>query len=285
MKRNLFLSLILILVIVISAASCNASNDGAVLAPNGGYIEESVKENIDTTDDKDFTKIIKTVTAIGETKEYDDIVTGVKALVAEYGGYVENSNVYGNSYNSSSPRRATFTLRIPTDNLDEFSAEIAELLNLTSVSENMKNVSEEYYDIKAIIETLEAERKGLLNILESIESSTEYDYWLKITERLSAIEKDIAVYKARLQQLDSKVDYSTYNLTVNEVREYTEPKPDTFGDRIADAFSESWEEFYHNAQDVAVFAVSALPTLLVLGAIAGVIIFIVVKADKKKPRK
>ncbi len=279
---KIFLSFILILAFILCAVSCSSDSGAMYESPSKNEI---ISDNEASLDKSDHDKIIKTVTAYGETKEYDKAVGKIKALITEYGGYIENSNVYGNSYDQKSFRRASFTVRIPAGNIEAFSNEVEKTVNLTSVSENMTNVSDEYYDIEAIIETLSAERQGLLNILKSIESSAQYDYWLKITERLSSIEKDIAIYTARLKQLDNKVDYSTYCLTLNEVSDLTVPAPATFGERIADAFSESWEDFYNNTQDLAVFLVSALPTLIILGCIGGVIAWIVIANDKKKPKK
>lgn len=292
-RKNFILSLILITVTVLLLVSCGDSNKGyADDSPMyDDYYENSnsAPEKGDVSLDveiKDYSKIIKTIIAYGETKDYDKCIEDVKALVVQQNGYVESSNVSGNSYNSlNNRRRANFVFRIPAANLEEFKEGISALLNVTSLTENVQNVSQEYYDIEAIIETLSAERDGLLNILKSLDNSTQYDYWLKITERLSDIEKQIAVYKSQLNNLDNKIAYSTYTLTIEEVKEYTEEAPENFGQRISSAIKESWKEFGENAQDFAVFFVSAIPTLLTLGVIGGAIAFIVIRSDRKTKKK
>ena len=292
-RKNFILSLILITVTVLLLVSCGARNKGYANSDpmyDGNYSDGNMApEKGDISADvevKDYSKIIKTITAYGETKDYDKCIEDVKSLIAQQNGYIESSNVSGNSYNSvSNRRRANFVFRIPSANLEKFKDELAKLLNITNLTENVQNVSQEYYDIEAIIETLSAERDGLLNILKSLNNSTQYDYWLKITERLSDIEKQIAVYKAQLKNLDNKIAYSTYTLTIEEVKEYTEESPERFGDRISTAIKESWQEFGENAQNFAVFIVYAIPTLLTLGVIGGVIAFIVISSDRKTKKK
>ena len=292
-RKNFILSLMLITVTVLLLVSCGDSNkgyagsdpmyDGYYNDSNGAPEKGEISADIEI---KDYSKIIKTITAYGETKDYDKCIEDVKALVIRQNGYVESSNVSGNSYNSvSNRRRASFVFRIPSANLEVFKDELSKLLNITNLTENAQNVSEQYYDIEAIIETLSAERDGLLNIIKSLDNSTQYDYWIKITERLSDIEKQIAVYKAQLKNLDNKITYSTYTLTIEEVKEYTEEAPEGFGQRIATAIKESWKSFGENAQNFAVFVVYAIPTLLTLGAIGGTVAFIVIRSDRKTKQK
>ena len=277
------------LFVVLSLISCGDSNKATM---NDGYYEPDY-ESSDSNDllidgeIKDYSKIIKNVTAYGETKQYDECIESTKALVTKYNGYIENSNISGTSYGSTvTRRRASFVFRIPAENLEAFKSEISTILNITSINENAKNVSEEYYNLEAIIETLSAEREGLLNILKSLDNSTQYDYWIKITERLSDIEKQIAVYTAQLNNLDNKISYSTFTLTVEEVKEYTEDAPEKFGDRVSNAAKKSWKNFAENLKSFIVGFVYCIPTFLTLGfigcSIAFIITFSIKRGNKKK---
>ena len=292
MKKTLvIISLTLTVLIAILLTSCGAkspSYEDMPPANKGDYSTETDKELAGGMENgsPDYTKIIKTVTAYGETKNYDECVDGVKALAGKYNGYVESSNVSGNSYNSiGNTRSASFVFRIPSESLEIFKDDVDALMNITSLSEASKNVSQEYYDIEAIIETLSAERDGLLNILKSLDNSKQYDYWLTVTERLSDIEKQIAVYKAQLNNLDNKISYSTYSLTIDEVKEYTEDAPENFGERVSVAFKESWAEFSDKCQSFAVGFIYFIPTLLTLAIIGGSVAGIIIFANKKSGKK
>ena len=286
MKR-ISIYLLLIAIVLTSMISCSSKgkadyNDFNEM-PNED-ITADTENKFDTAND--YSKLIKNITAVGQTKEYDTAVEQVKELAVRFNGYIESSNIVGNGYNAESARRrAFFVFRIPSDKTESFKNDVSEILNITSISETVQNVSQEYYDLEAVIETLSAERDGLLNILKSLDNSTQYDYWIKITERLSAIEQQIAVYQSKLNHLDNKITYSTYSLTVEEVKEYTEKDPETFGKRIAVAFKESWRAFADNSQDFIVGVVYVLPTVLVLGVIATAVVFIVLLNEKRQRKK
>ena len=131
--------------------------------------------------------------------------------------------------------------------------------------------------------TLKAERDGLRQIIQSLNTSQQYDYWYKMTTRLSELEQQIASYEAQLRSLDSKIAYSTCNLYLSEVVEYTVPtvKPKTFGERFGAAFKDSWEDFGNGCQNFAIWFVGAIPTLLVLAVVFGGIGIIAIKVLKK----
>jgi hypothetical protein len=76
---------------------------------------------------------------------------------------------------------------------------------------------------------------------------------------------------------------STVNLTLREVIVYTEvEEPDpTFGQRMKEAFVESWSDFGEGCQDFAVWFVEAFPTLMVLGIIGGVVAIVIVRLNRK----
>lgn len=286
MKR-IAIYLLLIAIVLTSMISCSSKgkadyNDFNEM-PNED-ITADTENKFDTAND--YSKLIKNITAVGQTKGYDTAIEQIKELVVEFNGYIESSNIVGSGYNDENARRrAFFVFRIPSDKTESFKKDVSEILNITSISENVQNVSQEYYDLEAVIETLSAERDGLLNILKSLDNSTQYDYWIKITERLSAIEQQIAVYQSKLNHLDNKITYSTYSLTVEEVKEYTEKDPETFGKRISVAFKESWRAFIDNSQDFIVGVVYVIPTVLVLGVIGTAVVFIIILSEKRQRKK
>ena len=117
-----------------------------------------------------------------------------------------------------------------------------------------------------------------------LEEAKTIDEILLIQDNLYQVISDIESYQSKLNTYDSKVNYSTVNLEIVEVIEYTElEKEETaFGKRISQAFKNSWKNFGKFLQGFAVFIVAAFPTLLVLAAIAFLVIFIVRRNKKKK---
>ncbi len=232
-------------------------------------------------------KIIKNVTVIAQTKEYEKALDGILAALKQHGGYEESVSSSGKSYYSNDfyTRTARMTLRIPSENLDNFLSEIGSMINVTSQSSNQANVTSSYYDIKARLEVLESERTAYEEMLKMAKDVTEV---LEIRDRLYKTIEEIEANKTQLNIYDNKVSFSTVHVTLDEVREYVEvPTPKTsFGDRIAGAFKDSWIGFANGFQNFIVWFISAIPTILVLAVFigGGITIGIVVYKKVKKAK-
>ena len=297
MKNKAFLRNILLcalcLLTVLSFASCGAAYDKS----ENYYPGESVPPVEDgfATNGKNEVnaelpqrKIIKTYNLTLETKTFDESISSLMSLLAEKGGYVESSDVRNQSLNSSVTaysRYATYTLRVPAEAADDFVNAIGTAFHVTGNNSTVQDISDTYYSIEAVLEELYTERDSLLAMMESLDSKSDYNFWLTLQQRLSEIKQEIAVYQAQLKSYDSKVSYSTLKLSGTEGVTYTaQAENGKFGSRISAAFRESWIDFAQGWQNVAVWFVGAIPTLLVLGGIAAalVLIFTRIFRDKKK---
>ncbi len=230
-------------------------------------------------------KIIKTVNMTAETKEYDKAIGDINQAIATYGGYVESSGTSGKSYDNYGTfrRHASFVIRIPAENLDAFLGGLTEILNVTDNRAAINDVSGKYYDIVSRLETLNAEKDALMAMYEKAET---IDYMLQVQQRLYDVIEEIEAYTTTLNYYDGQVSYSTVNLSLNEVVEFTDVSdPITYGERMAEAFKDSWKDFAKGCQDFSIWFVGAIPTLLVLAVIgcgvAGIIVLIL-RADHKK---
>lgn len=231
-------------------------------------------------------KIIKTYDLNAETKEFDATVADLSALVAENGGYVESNSISNHrAYQSQSARYASYTIRIPADKADAFISTIGNTLNVTRSSSYAKDVSESYYSIEATLKELETERDSLLAIMESLDNKADYNFWLTLQTRISDVRQQIARYQAQLNNYDSLVEYSTINLHISEVVDYTVAEQG-FWPQLGAAFVDGWSAFAAFMQDFVIAIVSALPFLLLIAAIAvPAVIFIRRAVAKKKAKK
>ena len=303
MKKNLttrILALaVALLLSVLALASCDAGSslDSAPNMPPVGNESAGGMEGGDgagsivngqPTDDR---KIIRTVTMSCETKAYDDAVTLIMDTLNVHGGYVETSNVTGTGYENvkNSARRASYTLRIPAEKLDAFLEALRtnEGIRILSQSATSDEITATYYDTVSRLETLKAEKASLTAMLEGFTDYKDISNMLKVQERLYDVIEEIEALQTKLNLYDGRVAMSTVHLTMNEVIVYTEmvePDP-TFGERIGEAFRESWADFGEGCQDFAVWFVEALPTLLVLVVIHGGIFLIIYTAIKRGQKK
>lgn len=125
-----------------------------------------------------------------------------------------------------------------------------------------------------------------------METAETIDEMLAIEDRLTDVQNELQILRNRLSEMDTDVAYSTVNLTIREVIEYT-PEVDpvktlTFGDRLKNTLEESWDTFTDFLEGLLFFVIRATPILLVIGAISLGIMFIIigsVKSSKKRAEK
>ena len=226
-------------------------------------------------------KIIKTVNVVSETKELDSALANIESEVAALGGYIQSSNTYGKSYEKYSNRRANYTLRIPAERLDIFMNSFGGYVNITSKTEKVDDITDTYTDIEARLEALKTQETRLIELLAKAEKLEDV---ITLEERISYVRYEIESYEAKIRNYDTLIAFSTVNIELSEVIDYTpEPiKDPTFGERLGEAFRESWKEFSEGCKDFSVGLVYALPTLLVLAVIVLIIVLIIVGAVKRR---
>lgn len=302
MKKNTFTRTLILaaalLVAIMTFASCDASNDyvgdmapgASVEMPNkgngmeGGSADGTVMGGLNGDYDR---KIIRTVTMSCETKAYDEAVTTVMTALEAHKGYVEASDVTGTGYEDvkNSARRATYTLRVPAESLDAFLETLRadEGIRILSQNSSSDEITAAYYDTVSRLETLEAEKASLTAMLEGFTDYSDINSMLKVQERLYNVIEEIEALRTKLNLYDGQVAMSTVHLTLREVITYTEVvvEEPTFGQRIKEAFVESWTDFGEGCQDFAVWFVEAFPTLMVLGIIGGVAAIVIVRLNRK----
>ena len=222
-------------------------------------------------------KIIKTVELSVETKEYEAYLKSLTASVSAAGGYVETSTTdLGSSAYSN--RYATYTVRIPSANLDAFINAANEKGTVVSKTENQQNVTLEYVDLESRIEAYKTEKATLTGLLEKAAS---LENVLAIQERLSEVNYQIETYTSQLKVLENRVSYSTVTMRINEVERVTESKP-TVWTRIKNRFLNNLDILADGFIDLVVTVVGGLPVIVPLGIGIFLAIIIIRKIIRKR---
>ena len=307
MKQNKFLrffawaTALLILLTALASCSSNAAIDRDNIASSpskgesfeaGGMEGEKPSENLGGTIAGDYErKVIRTVKMTCETKAYDDATTVIMAALSAHGGYVESSSSTGTGYDDvkGSERRATYTFRVPAENLDAFleALRVDEGIRILNQDASSNEITATYYDTVSRLQTLEAEKTSLTAMLEGFTDYSDISNMLKVQERLYDVIEEIESLQTKLNLYDGQVALSTVHLSLYEVITYTEvPEPDpTFGERIGEAFKESWADFGEGCQDFAVWFVEAFPTLLVIAVIIGCLLTAIIIATRQGEKR
>ena len=235
-------------------------------------------------------KIIYTGNVYMETTEFDEAVTALDRAVAQFGGFVQDSSVSGNArYNDDGStvicdRWAYYTVRIPTDKFSEFMALTEGIGNVINSSRNAQNVTSQYTDYEARLESLYTQEERLLAMLEE---SGDLESLITLESRLSEVRYEIESIERNLRNLDQKLAFSTVNLEVREVEIYTPTVTvqRTFGEKLADAFGDGWNGFVRGLQRFIIGLARALPTLVLLAVFVGSVLLVVFGIRKKRAQK
>lgn len=297
-KLRTFAILLTVLALVTTLISCGAAEKYVTdeYHPNfpdkeesiGGITSDGTTSGLPEGDDLFERKIIRTVSMSCETKAFEAATDHILSTLATYNGYVQDSSVSGTGYREngygSSARYATYTLRVPAENLDAYLAALRadEGIRITKQSSSSDEITGAYYDIATRIATLETERDALQQMMAGFTDYSDIEAMLSVQERLYNVIEEIEALKTQLNIYDNKVDLSTVELSLNEVVTYTEAATPSFGDRIGEAFTESWRNFAIGCQEFAIWFVEALPVLLVLGVITAVVLIVVSRKVRQK---
>lgn len=297
MKR--FYALMLALIMLFTFCGCGAGSDSAKMeaAPaepqaamdmmysmntaastDGGFgmAEEAMEAEMRGEDGAveepqiDPEKIIYAADATLETTDFDATVSGVLELVEKNGGWVQSSSINGaNYYNisrgNSYNRSAYYVLRIPGDRFQTLMNSLSTLGNVPYTHVYTENVTAQYYDTQARLTAYEAQEQRLVDMMEIAETVEEI---VILEDKLTELRYKIDSLQTSLNNWDRRVNYSTLNLSVEEVREYT---PDegrmSYGEELAAAFTDAIKGVGEFFKEALVFIVSAIPALVIIAVI------------------
>ena len=231
-------------------------------------------------------KLIRRVYMSTETKEFDDFIAFVNGQTTTYGGYIENSDVSGISYDAyRHNRRASIVIRVPAKYLDAFIEQIGNMANITSKNVTAEDVTLSYVETESRIASLEIQRDKLLEWMEDAETVEEL---IKLEERLSEVRYQLEYYGGILRNYDNLVEFSTITLDVREVERMTIQEPETVGDRIGKGLSDNLYDISEGFKNFIVWFVTSLPYLLIWAVIIVAVVLVLrlmvkkAKANKQK---
>ena len=296
MKNRKYLAIILSAVLIVSLlAGCAKSMDAGMAedyyynAPESagsGVYDDSYKEvgeasiaEAELTD----RKLIKTVELNAETEDLDELLGALTQQVNQLGGYVENQRVYnGSAYSKYRSRSASMTIRIPAEKLDAFVNHVEGSTNIVSHYSYIDDVTLTYVATESRVNALVAEEQRLLELLSQAETMSDL---LEVEARLTDVRYELESVTSRLNVLKNQVSYSTVNLSIDEVVEYTPVEEETFWQRISGGFMDSLKGIGDGVVEVTVFVLANLPYLVLLAACAVAVIFLAKRTIRRKKAK
>lgn len=229
-------------------------------------------------------KLIRNVNLSVETTTFDTLISNLTAAVTGFGGYVEQSDISGNSVSSSysGNRYAYLTVRVPSGKLDIFITQVEEQGNITNKSETTQDVTLQYSDIESRKKSLTIEQDRIWALLEKADT---LEAVIALESRLSEIRYQLESFESQLRTYDNQVDYSTVYINISEVKVFTPTTPDSVMTRIQKGFTRNLSNVANGLVDFFVWLVSSLPVLVLLAVIVSLAFLLVRFVSRRRPHK
>ena len=233
-------------------------------------------------------KLIYSASATVETTEFDGTIEKLSALVEQYGGFVESSSVNGSNYYTqsrgySSTRCASYVIRVPSDKFSALMGSLSTLGNVPYSHTYTENITAQYYDTDARLTAYQTQEARLLEMMEAAKTVEDL---IAIEEKLTELRYQIESLQSTLKNWDRQVAYSTLDLEVQEVVEYTPESRMSYGQELALALSSGLKRTGEFFKDLLLAIVGALPALVILAVVLAILIPVWKKRRKaRKARK
>jgi uncharacterized protein (DUF2132 family) len=218
-------------------------------------------------------KVIKTALMKMETGkgEYVKVREDAVADASSAGGYVESES---SSRDDEGFTYATLTLRIPAENFDGVVSQVSSLGEVISTQISTNDVSGEYVDLESRLKHLQAEESFYLSLIGQARTIEEM---ISIREHLSSIQLEKEQVQGRKNFLDQQIGYSTLTLSVDEVSGEDE------GGGFWHSVGEAFKSFGRGLRALAVGFFYALPYLVILVIVVGLVWLLVRRSRRGKP--
>ena len=151
--------------------------------------------------------IIRTADMSIVVKDTEEAMATITQMVEENGGWVVSSSVFQYSENA---KTGNMTVRIPAEGFQSALDAIRGMsVEVTRLSTSGQDVTEEFVDLSARLENLEATAERVRAFLDEAETVEEA---LAVNQELSRLEGEIEAMKGRLQYLEQSAAFSTISI-------------------------------------------------------------------------
>ncbi len=209
------------------------------------------------------------ITLSTPNEHVNQVAQEVITVVASEHGTVQNSRITSAS-RSSGGGYATFTLSIPTGNLQAAMTQLSRLrfAALNSSTAGSQNVSSRYDSYQRKLGDAQALRISLLKQLQTADSQTAID---SIEAQIKTAERQIAHWQSTLHSLQHQIGYSDVSVQVNAGVLPVTPTP---GTQSGFTITRAVHDALHVLVVSAGVAVIALAAMIPLGLVAALLMWL-----------
>lgn len=256
-------------------------------APDGAASNESFAADAgtgsastaDTADTASTAKIVRTADLTIATTAFDADRQALTDLTARLGGYIASVSVYGEA-SERMDRTAYYSLRIPSDQLDDFLTGVSAIGRITQRNETATDKTTQYNDTQMRLTTQQEKMTRLQALLKQASDVSDL---LEIENEIANTQYTIDQLETSMRTIDRDVDNSAVSVTLVEqsAGDTAQATELTLWQRLQSGFEVSVKWLGTFLQNLLVFLSLILPVLVPL-AVVGVPIGLAVRAHRRK---
>lgn len=240
------------------AAPSEAADEGRAAGGSAGSTQLQQAE----------TKLVKRANISIQTTEFEETKNQMMALVTSMGGYVEYSDVSNGSwYYSNNMKNGYFTVRVPADKYDLFVNGVTENCHVSSISESVEDIGQQYFDTEMRLKTLKTKLARLQELLAQAKDLSDI---ITLESEISNTEYQIDNFTSTLNRYDSLVGYSTITVNIQEVSRVgdTVTQNPSFWSQLVRSLKNGILSFFDGIGDIILWAAyNAIGIIIIIGVI------------------
>ena len=223
-------------------------------------------------------KIIYTANLRIEVKDYQKTVDAIQSEISDRDGYIVESNMHEGSEEETTTGQVT--ARVPQDQFEEFIQTVEDGSHrVMESSTSGRDVTEEYVDLEARLESKQVVEKRLQSFMEQAEKT---EALLKISDDLATVQQEIEEITGRMNYLENKIDLATVTIQIEENHVSISGDGDlNTWEKTEQQFMKSINFLLSALSGVFVFIAGSSPVLLIL-AVIGIAVYWIIKRRKAK---
>ncbi|MBK8981878.1 MAG: DUF4349 domain-containing protein [Ignavibacteria bacterium] len=194
-----------------------------------------------------------------ETDNFSVAENKISDIVKEYNGYVTASST---KLNAAGKKQGSILARVPASNFDSFLKSLAAAGNIMSQNISGDDVTSEYIDLTARMNTQRELEKRLLDLLNT--KTAGLSDVVDVEEKLSAVREKIESTEGRMNFLKNQSAYSTLNISLYEPSMLQTASGSGFLYELENSVKEGLQGFMGVFSFMITFIISSLPLIAMM---------------------
>lgn len=205
--RYFIVNLCIASTIAILAVGCAQTQQASSGASMQNVVASDGRGDASTSSAVSDRKVVRTADMEVIVDDPNGSSSRVRSFIETSEGYVEQSTVESDE--------VRLILRIPADQLDAVMDSVGRLGDVNRESTSADDVTDQYVDLKARLESKRALRDRLEQLLNQATSVQDV---LRVEEELSRVQSDVESMEARFERLQSQVALSSLSVRLKKKR-------------------------------------------------------------------